>query len=126
MSHMLIEKIPRNIKKFRELKSYTREEMAAFLEMSPSGYAKIEQGNVDIGIRRLEQIAKILQVEVRQIMEFEPSQVFNICENTFTNAIVGRTKNRDQNNSANAEYLEKLIKSLERENKLLRERLEGL
>ena len=126
MSNKLVEKIPRNIKKFRELKNYTREEMAAFLEMSPSGYAKIEQGNVDIGVSRLEQIAEILQVEVKQIIEFEPSQVFNICDNTFTNAIVGKTKSRDQNNSTNPMYLEKLIESLERENQLLRARLEGL
>lgn len=124
---MLSEKIPQNIKKFRELKNHTREAMAAFLEMSPSGYAKIEQGNVDIGIRRLEQIAEILQVEVRQIMDFELSQVFNICENTITdsNAIVGSTTNRElHNHNSNSEYLIKLIDSLERENKLLRERIQ--
>jgi transcriptional regulator with XRE-family HTH domain len=120
---MLVEKIPRNIKKFRELKNYTREEMAASLDMSPSGYAKIEQGNVDIGIRRLEQIAEILQVEVRQIMEFEVSQVFNICDNTISSAIVGRTKNRDQNNSSESSYLTKLIQALERENTMLRDQL---
>lgn len=120
---MLTEKIPRNIKKFRELKNYTREEMAAYLEMSPSGYAKIEQGNVDIGIRRLEQIAEILQVEVKQIMEFEASQIFNIGDNTISSAIVGKTKNRDQNNTTDNSYLTKLVEALERENALLRDQL---
>ncbi|GGE08200.1 helix-turn-helix domain-containing protein [Psychroflexus salis] len=125
---MLVEKIPRNIKKFRELKNYTREEMAAFLEMSSSGYAKIEQGNVDISIRRLEQIAEILQVEVRQILEFEVSQIFNISENTITNsnAIVGKSKTRDllKKDSENT-YLVKLVETLERENALLRNQLKS-
>lgn len=124
---MLAEKIPQNIKKFRELRNYTREDMASFLEMSTSGYAKIEQGNVDLSIRKLEQIADILKVEIRQIMDFEVSQVFNICDNTITdsNAVVGCSSNRDlQNLFKTPEYLKKLINSLERENKLLRDQLE--
>ena len=44
---MEIKDISSNIKKFRELKSLTREHLAAELEMSVSGYSKIERGGRD-------------------------------------------------------------------------------
>ena len=41
---MEIKDISSNIKKFRELKSLTREYLASELDMSVSGYSKIERG----------------------------------------------------------------------------------
>jgi transcriptional regulator with XRE-family HTH domain len=118
---MLHEKIPQNIRKFRELKQITREEIASQLNLTLNGYAKIEQGKVEITIKRLEQVAKILQVEVREILEFEVKNIFNIKNNTLheSQMISNRDSILTKNNST--EYLEKLIESLERENQLLRE-----
>ena len=45
--------IAENIKKFRELKNLTRDQMAADLDMSLSGYGKLERGEVDISISKL-------------------------------------------------------------------------
>jgi transcriptional regulator with XRE-family HTH domain len=118
---MLHEKIPQNIRKFRELKQITREEIASQLNLTLNGYAKIEQGKVEITIKRLKQVAKILQVEVREILEFEVKNIFNIKNNTLheSQMISNRDSILTKNNST--EYLEKLIESLERENQLLRE-----
>lgn len=122
---MLSEKITKNIKKFRELKGYTREDMASFMEMSASGYAKIEQAKVDISVRRLEQVATILEVKIRQLMEFEAHQVFNPKGPRFAYHDLDKSKESEEKEHAfQNEFLKKLVDSLERENKLLRERLE--
>lgn len=51
-----------NIRKIRELSGLTREFVASELNMSPSGYGKIERGEVDLTISRLFQIAEVLNV----------------------------------------------------------------
>ena len=71
-------KIGENIKKFRELKNLTREQMASELELSLSGYSKIERDEVDLTISRVQQIAEVLQVELSQILNFDATQIFNI------------------------------------------------
>ncbi len=53
-----------NIKKIRELKGIGRSEMASMLGITLNGYGKIERGEVDISIKRLYQLADILQLTV--------------------------------------------------------------
>ena len=48
----------------RELNKWSQEEVAEKLEMSPSGYAKIERGETALNIPRLEQIAEIFHIDV--------------------------------------------------------------
>ena len=43
------------IRLIRELNKWSQEEMAEKLEMSPSGYAKIERGETILSVPRLEQ-----------------------------------------------------------------------
>ena len=117
---MLSEKIPTNIKRFRELKSLTREDMASLLSMSTSGYAKIEQGMVDISIRKLEKIAKLLEVDINQLINFNPSLILKAESFTKEKDAI-RAKESYTINTRDIHYLEKLLQSLERENELLRE-----
>ena len=56
--------IGENIKKFRELKNMTRDEIADSLGITVGAYGKIERNETDITITRLFRIAEILQVEV--------------------------------------------------------------
>ena len=56
--------IGQNIKKLRELKNLSREEFAARIGLSPSGYSKIERGEVDLTIYRLGKIAMALEVSL--------------------------------------------------------------
>ena len=69
-----------NIKKIRELKNLTRDFVAAELEMSTSGYGKIERGEIDLTISRVVQIAKILSVSVFDILFFD-AEIFFIKDN---------------------------------------------
>lgn len=66
----------KNIKIIRELKNLTREYVADELGMSTSGYGKIERGEVDLTIRKLHIIAKVLEVDVNYIFKFNVSDIF--------------------------------------------------
>ncbi len=69
----------------RELRNYTQEYMSSLLGMSPSGYSKIERDETDISLRRLQQIAEILQTDLSIIINFDARNVFNMRGNNFTN-----------------------------------------
>ena len=65
------------IKKLRELKNYTQQYMADQLDISQSGYGKIERNEIDISISKLEKIAKILDTDIYTVMIFDEKNVFN-------------------------------------------------
>lgn len=106
-----------NIKKFRELKSITREFMAGELGMSLSGYSKLERGEVDITLSKIQKIAQILNVSLEQILNFDASQIFNVSNNQ---QVQGLGSSADVINFYEDDYKEKYIKMLERELERLR------
>ena len=67
-----------NIKKFRELKEITREQMASDLGLSVSGYAKLERGEIEVTLNRLADIATVLDVEISQLLSINLRNIFNI------------------------------------------------
>ena len=76
----------------RELNQWSQEEMAEKLEMSPSGYARIERGEVRLNIERLEQILNIdvsdlIQKDINGItIQIKDSENSNIGDvNLFSN-----------------------------------------
>ena len=73
------------IKKLRELKNYTQQHMASELDLSLSGYGKIERNETDISVSKLEKIAKILDTDISSILSFDEKHVFNISENKQAN-----------------------------------------
>lgn len=106
-----------NIKKFRELKNITREVIASELEMSLSGYSKIERNEVDLTISKIQKIAEILKVDVSQILNFDASQIFNVSNNNLVHSIGAKAENMHFHTD---DYKEKYIKMLEEENKRLK------
>ncbi|WP_216092868.1 helix-turn-helix domain-containing protein [Candidatus Marithrix sp. Canyon 246] len=70
-----------NIKFIRQFKSFSQEQMAEKLEMSLNGYAKIEQGKVDINLSRLKKISEIFGVELEKLVGLNDKNVFNFIEN---------------------------------------------
>ena len=74
-----------NIKKIRDLRNITREYIADELGMSLSNYSKIERGEIDFTISRLFQISEILNVDVKQILDFNSNHIFNLPEGTDAN-----------------------------------------
>jgi len=71
------------IKAFRELRNFSQQYMAEKLEMTASGYSKIELDKVKLSVEKLERIAGILDMEASKLMEFDDRIVFQ--NNTFEN-----------------------------------------
>jgi transcriptional regulator with XRE-family HTH domain len=69
-----------NIKRIRELKNFTRDFVADELNMSTSGYGKIERGEVDLTLSKLDKIATVLHVDIHFILRFDISKVFHLDE----------------------------------------------
>lgn len=71
-----------NIRVVRQAKGFSQENLAQMLEMSPSGYAKIERGESDITMSRAEQIAAVLDIDPAQLISMnERAFIFNIKSN---------------------------------------------
>lgn len=106
----LISTAIQNIKKFRELKDITREQMAADLNLSLSGYSKLERGEIEITLKRLCEIADVLNVELSQILNFNPQTIFNI---TNSQGVQGYDQGGNYHFHTEDKYREKYIKMLE-------------
>lgn len=103
-------KIIGNIKKFRELKNLTRDQIASDLNMSLSGYSKLERGEVDITLGKLNRISQVLEVSISQILNFDVSNVFNVHGNQTVNGVEVKEQHYYSD-----QYKDKYIKMLEDE-----------
>lgn len=80
-------KVCEKIHFLRQLKNWSQEEMASKLEMSVNGYAKIERGETDVPVSRLEQIAKVFEVELVELLSFGEKNIFYVTgDNTLNNS----------------------------------------
>jgi transcriptional regulator with XRE-family HTH domain len=113
-------KVGDKIKKLRELKNYTQQYMADQLDLSISGYGKIERDETDISISRLEKIAAVLGVDVYTILNFDERHIFNFNNGKEAFGIV------HNNYSMQTELLEKMILQYKEENHYLRELVRSL
>lgn len=57
------------IRLMRELHKWSQEDMAEKLAMSAGGYAKIERGETQLNLPRLEQLAAIFQVDMWDLVK---------------------------------------------------------
>lgn len=64
------------IRKIREAKDWSQEQMAEKLDMSLNGYAKIERGESKIYLDKLEQIAQVFDIDIIELMQSDGK---NIC-----------------------------------------------
>ncbi len=70
-------KIGNKIKKIRDLKGIPVKEMAGKLNLSINGYSKIEREEVELSLVKLENIAKIFNVDIQFILEFDVDSFLN-------------------------------------------------
>jgi transcriptional regulator with XRE-family HTH domain len=82
--------IGENIKRFRDLRKYSQEYMAAQLNINQSSYAKIEKGDTKITVHRLKQIAEVLDVDMSLLLNSSRQTIFNLYDNQTAN---GRVEN---------------------------------
>ncbi len=77
----MIENVHLKIKQIRELKNISREYMAVQLKISTRAYGKIETGETQLYIERLNEISKALSVTPQEILGFDAGVVFNNVNN---------------------------------------------
>jgi transcriptional regulator with XRE-family HTH domain len=118
---MDIKVISANIKKYRELKGITRENISGQLEMSVSGYSKIERGEIDLTITKLQRISEILEVSASDILNFDVTNIFNISNNQQVQGLGSKSSTITNNLNSVDVYIEKYIKMLEDKIKSLEE-----
>lgn len=110
------------VKKLRELRNFTQEFMAASLEMTPSGYGKIERNESEVTYQKLEKIAEVLGIKIEDIVNFNEKMVFNIMNNNNSNN--GYVVNNNSISDNEKRLYEQLIEQLREENRLLKSMLE--
>lgn len=69
------------IRMMRELRQWSQEEMAEKMNMSPSGYAKIERGETRLQYDKLVQIAQIFNITLSDLVDDNRGFVFLLNEN---------------------------------------------
>jgi transcriptional regulator with XRE-family HTH domain len=68
------------IKQLRELKNLTQEHVATQLGLTTRAFSKIETGETQLTINRLNEISAILGVDPIELLGFDDKQVFNNCK----------------------------------------------
>jgi len=68
---MSVKNIYINIKEYREKKNHSPDYVAIQMEMSVNMYLKIEKGNVDLKISKLDKLVKILGVKKSEIFKLD-------------------------------------------------------
>lgn len=65
------------IKQIRELKNFTQEHVATQLGLTTRAYSKIEAGETQLTINRLNEISAILGIDPLEVLGFDDKQIFN-------------------------------------------------
>ncbi|HHF1808671.1 TPA: helix-turn-helix transcriptional regulator, partial [Haemophilus influenzae] len=69
------------IRMMREFRQLSQEDMAEKMNMSPSGYAKIERGETRLQYDKLVQIAQIFNVSLSDLVDNDKGVIFFMNEN---------------------------------------------
>ncbi|MBX3103320.1 MAG: helix-turn-helix transcriptional regulator [Bacteroidetes bacterium] len=117
------------IRQLRQLKGFSQEYMANMLEMSLSGYGKIERNETDVSFSRLQQISELLEVDIAELVSFDSSKIFH---DSHHNEYKDNSQHQHEviyyqtiNNEEQKELYERLLAAKDAEITLLRKALEG-
>ncbi len=70
-------RLHKQLVKIRHQKGLKQKEMAKKINMTTDGYAKLERGERQLKIPRLEQIAAALEMELKDFLEVDENMVLN-------------------------------------------------
>jgi len=68
MSQEVRNKIAKNVQELRTSKSLKREELSLLLGFDNSYISKLEKGNINITIDKLDKIAKYFEVDIKELL----------------------------------------------------------
>ncbi|MEY4893999.1 MAG: hypothetical protein RL751_809 [Bacteroidota bacterium] len=106
------------LKQLRELKNYTQEYVATQLGLTTRAYSKIESGETQLTINRLNEISTILGIDPMEALGFDHQNIFNNCTQEGDHNTIG-TSNYSLPDKLIEQY-EKRIHQLESEVMFLR------
>ncbi len=122
MEKSLLMHIGTKIRKLRELKGFSQEYVASQLGMVQTNYSKIERGETkDMTVKRLEEIAKVLEVTPATILNFDEKQVFNSTFNNQSGSYGGNIMYIQESFNREREQYEARLKDKDEEIAFLRE-----
>lgn len=78
-------KIGNKIRRIREIKGIKQETIANKIGIAQSSYGKIERGEIQLSVDRLQAIAEALDLPVNSILEFDEGQNSHFNATTFHN-----------------------------------------
>jgi transcriptional regulator with XRE-family HTH domain len=70
-------KIGQRIKKIRELRNLSQQHMAEKLEITQQTYSKMETGEIDFPVSRLQKLAETLEIKPEEIFMFDEKAMFS-------------------------------------------------
>jgi len=73
--------IHEKLKVMRLLKGWSQEKLAEELGYSLNAYARIERGESDISIKKLERIVEKMGMDLQQLLGLNKGNIFNLAEN---------------------------------------------
>ncbi|WP_289660426.1 helix-turn-helix transcriptional regulator [Flavobacterium panacagri] len=117
-------RINENIKTLRELKNYTQQYMALRLDMTQAGYSKIEKGASSVSFEKLEEIAAVFEMDVRNIISFDISGYLD--PRFKSRAAAGQHSALNTLYTDKIALLEKLLEKTDRELNVYKNKFGGL
>jgi transcriptional regulator with XRE-family HTH domain len=115
-------KVEKNIKQMRELRNLTQAHVAEALKMSAASYSKLESGQTEITLTKIEQIAEVLGVDISTILNFDSNQILNF--NIDQKESIGPAGYAFKPKNFSDAGLKELVEHLKSENEFLRKSLE--
>ncbi|TDS54598.1 helix-turn-helix domain-containing protein [Myroides indicus] len=123
--------VEEKIRNIRELKNYTQEYMAEQLGMTQAAYSKIENGSTRLTMSKLEDIAKVFEMDVSDLVAYDTQGIFNSF-NTIKESNINSNITKSDEETLKKLYedkiilLEKLLHNSEKELKIYRDRFGDL
>lgn len=108
-------KVHENIRFMRIYKDWTQEAFANKLGISTLSYAKIERGETDINLSRLQQISEVMEIDLALLFGLNEKNVFYITTSNDNNTQHQHCSNEQEK-----------INSLTKENELLKQNINDL
>jgi transcriptional regulator with XRE-family HTH domain len=112
------------VRKLRELKNVTQEYMSQQLGISQNAYSKLEREETDVPFSRLEQIAKVLDIDILDIVGFDEKRLFFRITKNKDNSNNGLIINTGISEKEKQMY-EQLLSQLREENEYLKKILDS-
>lgn len=109
------------IRMIRGARNYTQEHMAEVLKISQRAYSSLENGQTQLTVDRLFEVAEALQVNIGDIVGYENQFVYN---NNFNNNATQNSSSQvfnQDNFKEQRELYERIIKSKDEEIAFLKE-----